>query len=901
MRQSRFAGSVRLLALLLVLPLPGFRSAAAPIVIGEPGRLTTITREVSWPAGTAIQLVGPVVVDSGGVLRIAAGARVEASVGAFIAVSRDGWIDAAGTLEEPVELTCATVPRFTGCWGGLIVQGNARINVGETSSPAGGRGGVGGCRESLEPIVPELAFGGCNDADSSGALRHLRIEYAERGLQLQGVGSTTVIERVQVNRSRFDGALIIGGTANARELFLTANGTGLRWSGGWRGAAQRVAIQQDVANFRAALVGQNASVAGGDVDAEPRSAPTLFNLTILAQSIPGNPTHASARALVFERGTAGTLRNAFLYAPHVALDIVDAATCLQLASGALSLRHVVTAGATSAGEGTVDAACGRTEAEVLGDPAAANVVLPLASGLLASSNDLLLPDLRPVAGAALATATAAAPGGGFISGPAYVGAVQPAAQSGQIPWFSGWTNPAPTPAPIPNGTVAGRVVSPFRGALAGVTVRDAVTGASAVTTAAGTYSLSLPAGTALLEVPAVPVECTVPGARSAPVQPMMTTAFDLSVDCWPFPGNTRIDAGDGFACGVADQGTFCWGLNTRGQLGNGTTTDATLPVQVFGTFTSVAAGLAHACGREVSGVVRCWGAGDAGQTGVGPTIDRPIPAPVSGGHLFAGVTSGRAHSCAVKADGSVWCWGDNTRGQLGDGSTTASGVPVQVASSVLFAAVSAGGSHTCALDRAGAAYCWGDGTEGQLGDGTSVGRAVPAAVATLERFAAIAGGGDAHSCATTAAGGVRCWGANESGQLGDGTQVRRLAPVAVASGQVLGGVALGARHSCAVREASTIGCWGLNTTGQRGDGTLSIQSTPTTIVGSPNMSAVTAGPDFSCGITFGAVTSDGGGGIIISLRSLLCWGRNERGEFGRGDQASSLTPVPGATGLTFPR
>ena len=122
-------------------------------------------------------------------------------------------------------MTCTAAGKFSGCWGGLIVAGTARINSGTPTSPISPRSETVGCLESVNP-VGTLPCGGCNDADDSGVLRYIRIEYAERVLHLAGAGSGTIVEDIQANRIRNEGVLVTGGTIALRELFLTANGTG---------------------------------------------------------------------------------------------------------------------------------------------------------------------------------------------------------------------------------------------------------------------------------------------------------------------------------------------------------------------------------------------------------------------------------------------------------------------------------------------------------------------------------------------------------------------------------------------------------------------------------------------------------------------------------------------------
>jgi hypothetical protein len=171
----------------------------------------------------------------------------------------------------------------------------------------------------------------------------------------------------------------------------------------------------------------------------------------------------------------------------------------------------------------------------------------------------------------------------------------------------------------------------------------------------------------------------------------------------------------------------CWGSNRNAQLGDGTTKRAKTPIDVVGLsapVSSVAVGSAHTCALTSGGAALCWGLNTNGQVGDGTTKTRRVPSAVVG--LSAGVTSiaaGGNHTCAVTAAHAARCWGDNTTGALGSGGPTSSRPVMVVGQGTTTASVSAGGTNTCAVTTDAAARCWGSNSVGQVGDGT---RAKPA-------------------------------------------------------------------------------------------------------------------------------------------------------------------------------
>jgi alpha-tubulin suppressor-like RCC1 family protein len=246
------------------------------------------------------------------------------------------------------------------------------------------------------------------------------------------------------------------------------------------------------------------------------------------------------------------------------------------------------------------------------------------------------------------------------------------------------------------------------------------------------------------------------------------------------------------------------------------------------------------------------------------------------------IAAGFGHSCALTRAGSVECWGWNRDGQLGDGTTSDRLTPVDVSglrSGVT--AIAAGGTHTCALMGTGGVKCWGNNEAGQLGDGTTSDRSTPVDVSGLSGGVTAIAAGGADSCALVSSGAVKCWGWNGYGQLGDGTTSGRLTPVDVAG---LGGrataIAAGGNDSCALMSTGRVKCWGWDYYGQLGDGRPAFQqSTPVEVSGlSGGVVAIALGEYHTCAVT------DAG--------TAKCWGWNHYGQVsGEATSHDELTPV----------
>lgn len=236
-------------------------------------------------------------------------------------------------------------------------------------------------------------------------------------------------------------------------------------------------------------------------------------------------------------------------------------------------------------------------------------------------------------------------------------------------------------------------------------------------------------------------------------------------------------------CGVTTAGAgYCWGDNQFGELGNGTqgNNPTSSPSAVSGgrTFTMISPGRYFSCGLTTAGEAYCWGVNSEGELGDGSIVLGNVPRAVSGQLNFSMVSAGGFHACGLTPAGAAYCWGENTFGQLGNDHIGTTSMPVAVAGGLTFAMISAGNRHTCGVTTDGKAYCWGDNSSGNLGNGTTDSRALPGPVGGGLTFSSVSAG-RFHSCGITTSGTLYCWGSNNNGQLGDGTTVMRLEPVLV--------------------------------------------------------------------------------------------------------------------------
>ncbi len=282
-------------------------------------------------------------------------------------------------------------------------------------------------------------------------------------------------------------------------------------------------------------------------------------------------------------------------------------------------------------------------------------------------------------------------------------------------------------------------------------------------------------------------------------------------DAWypiPVAGLTNvvaIAAGGNHNLALKSDGTvWAWGDNQRGQIGDGTTTDRLLATQVHGPgdvgfltdVVAIAAGWTHSLALRSDGTVWAWGHNYRGKLGDGTTTDRYVPVQVLNLTNIRAIAGGHDHSLAVAMDGTVWAWGSNNDGQLGDGTVDQRWTPVQVVGITNAIAPYAGYWSSFALHADGTATGWGDNVFGQLGNNTNTDALVPVQIFGLTDIASIAAG-DYHTVAMKSDGTVWTWGWNAEGQVGDGTNTDRWAPVQITTLSGAGDVGAGYSHSLA--------------------------------------------------------------------------------------------------------
>jgi len=368
------------------------------------------------------------------------------------------------------------------------------------------------------------------------------------------------------------------------------------------------------------------------------------------------------------------------------------------------------------------------------------------------------------------------------------------------------------------------------------------------------------------------------GVRAGPTENVLPPVY-VPIEPLEMTFNA-VSAGGFHSCGLLTNAeVWCWGRNTNGELGVGNTTQSPVPLRVENITNTIAisTGGSHTCAVSSGGAVKCWGSNAEGQLANAAILSSSTPIAVSGISEISMLSTGTAHTCALNNNGNVWCWGLNDHGQVGDGSNQSIvSTPTLVAGVSNVVAIASGGSHSCAQLATGGIKCWGANDWGQLGDSTTDEKWAPATVVGISNAVSVAVG-ILHSCATLNSGIVKCWGRNDYGQIGDGTTVDKLVPTVVGEIDNATQLALGRSSTCARQTAGSVKCWGRNSVNELGNGNNTSNLLRTAVSGLTNASKISSSYAHTC-----SVTSAGG---------VSCWGYNSNGQLGDGSYISLGIPV----------
>jgi alpha-tubulin suppressor-like RCC1 family protein len=332
----------------------------------------------------------------------------------------------------------------------------------------------------------------------------------------------------------------------------------------------------------------------------------------------------------------------------------------------------------------------------------------------------------------------------------------------------------------------------------------------------------------------------------------------------------QVSAGNSHSLAITTNGElWAWGLNTSGQLGRGNTTSPQTSPTRIGSATnwaSVSAGTNYSLAVTTNGELWGWGLNTNGQLGDGTTTQRTSPTRIGSATNWASVSAGNGHSLAVTTNGQLWAWGLNTSGQLGRGNTTSPQTsPTRIGSATNWASVSAGTSYSLAVTTNGQLWAWGLNTSGQLGSGNTATLTSTTRIGSATNWASVSAG-NGHSLAVTTNGQLWAWGLNTSGQLGRGnTTSPQTSPVQIGSATNWASVSAGTSYSLAVTTNGQLWASGLNTSGQLG---MPFQTLEFLLLEDLNFAKISTGDNHSLAIT--------------TTGELYSWGSNDFGKTGLG-------------------
>jgi alpha-tubulin suppressor-like RCC1 family protein len=289
-----------------------------------------------------------------------------------------------------------------------------------------------------------------------------------------------------------------------------------------------------------------------------------------------------------------------------------------------------------------------------------------------------------------------------------------------------------------------------------------------------------------------------------------------------------------FSVAIQHDGTlWSWGRNYAGQLGLNDVNYRSSPVQV-GALTTWLAASVSARGRaafikKADGTLWAWGINYRGVLGLGDTTNRSSPVQVGALTTWSKIAAGHKHIAAIKTDGTLWVWGMNYAGSLGLGETTPRSSPTQVGALTTWLTLSSGTYQTIAITTSGAMWTWGDNAYGKLGLGDTIKRSSPVQIGALTTWATATPGKPHHSAAIKTNGTLWTWGRNDVGQLGLGNILTYSSPKQVGALTTWSMITCGQTLGTALKTDGTLWTWGGADFGSLGLGDTIKRSSPVQI------------------------------------------------------------------------
>lgn len=365
-----------------------------------------------------------------------------------------------------------------------------------------------------------------------------------------------------------------------------------------------------------------------------------------------------------------------------------------------------------------------------------------------------------------------------------------------------------------------------------------------------------------------------------------------------------VAAGAYSSCGIkTDNSLWCWGRDNTGQQANGNGGDQYIPTAISGggSWSSISSEQNHVCAIRTNGNVLCWGRDENGQLGNGASNEmyKTAPSLVPGGQTWKDLSgagsdqfsSQTGHSCAIQADDTISCWGANIFAQLGIGSTGGyRDTPSSLSGGGAWKQVATGFSHSCGIKTDDTAWCWGDDSTGQLGNGATAGtQTAPSAVSGGDTWKKLTASSSYMTCGIKTNDTLWCWGADTTGQLGNGAIAgNQISPVQIDGGGTWKDVVASHQAGCGIKSDDTLWCWGSDSAGQLGNGAAITgdQISPTIVTGGSTWRSVTIGNGFTCGVKMD--------------ETAWCWGDDIQGQLGNGaTTGNQVDPVPVSGGYLW--